>query len=514
VNQPPRTDVAPDGVDLALRLAAIREEQNLPESFSPDVMNAAATAVAAFGAAGLNDRVDLRNLVFETLDPESSTDLDQAFAVSLDGDDVVLHYALADIAVFAPTGGVIEAEALVRGVTVYAPDKRVSLYPPLLSQDAASLLPDGPRPAVVMEVVVSPTGEPTLRNAFRAVIQSQRKRAYETTEPSDLDPLVVELYRRVSLAEVDRGAAKINWAEQEVVHDVESPGGYSLVLRPMRPSEEVNAAMSLAVNIAIAKTMLDHKTGLFRIMPGPDPKQQRGLRRVARALGISWRRNQDLRDLLPELVPGDPRHKKFLLEARRAGRGASYALYDETTPPFHSALASVYAHATAPMRRLADRYVIELVLLLVQGKPISEVERSLTKMPAIMAAADRRSRLAETAVIDLLEAVAMIGRVGQTFDATILEKSAGGVVVQLSDPPVRARANRPENSRLPAGEQPPKIDANKSVNKFGDNKFGDNKFGDNKFGDDDSDDNENELVQVMLTDVDVDQRRVKFVLVE
>jgi VacB/RNase II family 3'-5' exoribonuclease len=489
------------GLNISERLASIRQEQELPERFSSEVLNAAEAAVAAFETAGMAGRVDLRHLDFETLDPESSTDLDQAFAVSSDGNNVILHYALADIAAFAPSGGVIEAEALTRGVTVYAPDQRVPLYPPLLSQDLASLLPAGPRPAVVMEVSISPSGEPTLLNAVRAVIHSRRKRAYETTEPSDLDPLVVELFRRISLAEVERGATKINWAEQEVVRDDGVPGGYSLVLRPMRPSEEVNAAMSLAVNIAIAKVMLENKTGLFRIMPGPDSKQQRGLRRVARALGISWKRDQDLREILPQLDPGDERHKKFLLEARRAGRGASYALFDPASPPFHSALASVYAHATAPMRRLADRYVIELVLLLLNEQPIKELEDSLFQMPGIMAAADRRARFVETAVIDLLEAVAMVGRVGETFDATILEKSSGGVVVQLTDPPVRARASQPKTSSAPPISGEPS-ESQKSAERT-----------DDPPGEDTSDDGKDELVRVRLTDVDVDRRQVKFVIV-
>jgi exoribonuclease R len=479
----------PTAADVTERLAALRHEQHLPDRFSNSVEVAAENAAqTVFSGGPGTQRLDLTDLRFETLDPFASTDLDQAFAISADGEDIVLHYALADIEAFAPRGGVIEQEAWRRGVTVYAPDVRVPLYPAILSQNAASLLPGGPRPAVVFNVQVSPDGEPTLRSVTRAVIRSRTKRAYETTELADLNPLIVELHRRNTAAETRRGATKIDWPEQQVVPDPAAPGGFGLELRPMLPSEEVNASMSLAVNIAVAKVMLEHKTGLFRIMPGPDPVQQKGLRRVARALGIDWRPDADLRSLLPTLDTSLPQHAKFLVEARRAGRGASYAVFDPSTPPWHSALASYYAHATAPMRRLADRYVIELVLALEGSSPsdsLGPVASALAKMPAIMAAADRRARAVESGAIDLLEAVALSGRVGDLFTATILESSAGGFVVQLADPPVRARATVLKSSEA-ATSALARVDSN---------------------GPDSG-----EQVQVRLSSVDLDARRVKFEL--
>jgi exoribonuclease R len=447
------------GLDVASLLAGIRRDQGLPEAFAPEVEEAALGASLQSFADGVETaRNDLTDRNFETLDPATSTDLDQAFAIAADGDDIVLSYALADIGAFAPSGGVIEREAWRRGVTVYAPDQRVSLYPAVLSQGAASLLPDVVRPAVVFDVAVDPNGTPRLISAGRAVIRSRRKRAYETTEPSDLDPLIVELHRRTTAAEARRGATKIDWPEQEVVANQSVPGGFELELRPQRPSEEINAAMSLSVNIAIAMKMLEHHTGLFRIMPGPDPAKQRSLRRVAAALHIRWDPDEELRVLLARLSHSDPHHAKFLLEARRAGRGASYALFDSQSHPFHSALASVYAHATAPMRRLADRYVIELALVL-SNNPTDQSARALLsstlgEMPEIMAMAARRAAAVENGVLDLLEAVSLVGRVGERFAATILEPSTGGFIVQLSEPPVRARAGVEESSGSHGGLGP------------------------------------------------------------
>ncbi len=81
---------------LAAGLADIRHANRVPASFPPAVLAAADEAVRR----PLDERVDLTGLPFVTLDPASSTDLDQAFAIERSGSDVVLRYAIADVAWF------------------------------------------------------------------------------------------------------------------------------------------------------------------------------------------------------------------------------------------------------------------------------------------------------------------------------------------------------------------------------------------------------------------------------
>ena len=123
----------------------------MPAGFPPAVLAAAEEAARRLPGPEHRDRTDRR---FVTLDPASSIDLDQAFAIELAGDDVVLHYAIADVGWFVRPGDALDVEAFERGVTVYLPDRRATLYPPVLSEGAASLLPDVDRPAVVFTVRV------------------------------------------------------------------------------------------------------------------------------------------------------------------------------------------------------------------------------------------------------------------------------------------------------------------------------------------------------------------------
>jgi exoribonuclease R len=171
---------------LTRGLAAIAVEFQIPSAFPAEVMAEANRATAPEQLARLrsdSERADLLHLEFVTLDPASSTDLDQAFALERGIDDtLILHYAIADVAAFVTVGSLIEHEALLRGETIYSPLGRTPQYPEVISEHAASLLPDGPRPAIVLEVSLDNEGMSTLRNTRRCVVQSRAKLAYETVD--------------------------------------------------------------------------------------------------------------------------------------------------------------------------------------------------------------------------------------------------------------------------------------------------------------------------------------------
>src|SRR6266508_6281055 len=188
-------------------LAAIRRQYHVPGEHPPEA-RAAADAAIARGPAG-RPRRDLTDSPFVTLDPASSTDLDQAFHLVADGDDIVLQYAVADVSAWVAGGDPVDAEAWQRGATIYLPDGRARLYPPVLSERAASLLPDGPRPVVLLTVRIDPDGAATLDGAERATVTSRAKLAYETVSDDDFPDgaLVREATKRVDAAENARGAS-------------------------------------------------------------------------------------------------------------------------------------------------------------------------------------------------------------------------------------------------------------------------------------------------------------------
>jgi exoribonuclease R len=104
----------------------------------------------------------------------------------------------------------------------------------------------------------------------------------------------------------------------------------------------------------------------------------------------------------------------------------------------HSALAEEYAHVTAPLRRLADRYATECALAAFAGEPVPGwVRDRLADLPAVMEGAERHAAQIERSAVDRAEARALAGRVGEVFDAVVI----GDGAIQLRDPAVRARCD-------------------------------------------------------------------------
>jgi exoribonuclease R len=419
---------------LGRGLASIRAQFQVPETFPASVMAAAEEASRRVPA----EHADRTDRPFVTLDPSSSTDLDQAFTIERSGADLLLHYAIADVAWFVEDGDPIDREAWRRGTTQYLPDGKAGLYPPVLSEGVASLLPGGPRPAVIFAVRVAPDGGARLDSAERAIIRNRAKLAYDSVRSDDLPPEFAELARRIQGAEAGRGASRVNPPAQEIA--AVGDGRYELLFRPPLESEVRNAALSLATNLAVADLLQANRTGLFRVMAEPDEHAVSRLRHTAQGLGLRWPEQATLAEFERSLSPADPAQATLILAIQRSGQGAGYVPYRAGETPWHAAVAATYAHATAPLRRLADRYVVRAALALANGRAVpAALSEAFEKLPAVMARADALGSQIQRAAIDLAESVILQGREGETFAAIVTEADHRGARIQLCDVPVVAR---------------------------------------------------------------------------
>ncbi len=437
--------VAPSWDELRSRLGVTGD-------FPPEVA-AEADAVARAPRWPDLDRTDIPLL---TVDPEGSRDLDQALAIERGPAGYRVHYAIADVAAFVTAGGAVDAEAHRRGVTVYAPDRNVALHPEVLSTGAASLLPGQDRPALLWTMDLDAGGELVRTDVRRARVRSRRQYAYPEvqgllgsgTAGEDLR-LLAEVGRLRQARAADRGAVHLPTPEQEVAAGAD--GRLHLLFRAPLPCEAWNAEISLLTGMAAARTMLAGGVGLLRTLPPPVPDEVASVRRSALALGVPWPDGVPYAQVISALDPDQPAAAAVLTFAARLLRGAAYAAFDGAPPaqPLHSAVAAPYAHCTAPLRRLADRYVGEVCVALVAGRDVPQWARdALPLLPAEMAGAAHRAQAVERAVVDLAEAVVLAPRAGETFEAVVVEIGESHGVIQLREPAVRARCDGP---RLPLG---------------------------------------------------------------
>jgi exoribonuclease R len=421
--------------------AALRRELKLPDGY-PAAAQADAERAAATPPRPPADRTDI---AFATIDPVTSLDLDQAMCLlRRPGGGYRVHYAIADVASWVQPGSALDEETWRRGQTVYLPDGKVPLHPKVLSEDAASLLPDRARPAVLWTIDLDSGGATVAVTVERALVRSRAKLDYagvqsdvdagRVAEPVALLPEIGKLLTERGLA---RGAINLPIPEQEVEREGD---GWRLSLRAPLPVEEYNAQISLLTGVSAAQVMLGGRLGLLRTMPAPRPEAVAKLRAAAPALGVRWPDGATVGAVIATLDPADPRAAAFLDQAAELMRGAGYAAFDGDPPadPGHGAVAAPYAHVTAPLRRLADRYATEVCLALHAGTEVPGWARdALPKLPAVMAATDRASNAAERGAVDLVEAALLAGRAGEVFEAAVLDVDPG--VVAVDEPPVRAR---------------------------------------------------------------------------
>jgi exoribonuclease R len=375
-----------------------------------------------------DDAIELRHVEFRTIDPAGARDLDQAYAIEETNDGFVVRYAIADVAHFVDPGGAIDAEALRRGVTLYLPDGKAPLHPPVLSEGAASLLPEVDRPAVVYTMEVG--GDARVE---RAIVRSRGQLAYETAT----DPLLQRVGEALEREEEQRGGVALDLPSQEV----EAVGArFVLRNRAVLPIEGWNEQLSLLAGRTAARLMLDGGIGILRTMPPPDDDITEQLRRLASALGVEWHGTYaaTVRGVDRTSVRG----VVFLRNAVRALRGAGYVAFVGEIPNLteHSAVAAAYAHVTAPLRRLADRHANEVVLALCAGQPVPDWARAaLPELPEVMHAATRKASEVERAVVDEVEALLLATCIGAVLTGVVVSVEEDDAVVAIDDPVVVAR---------------------------------------------------------------------------
>jgi len=442
-----RTRVAPStaSAPLAASLAALRRELALPDAF-PAPVEAAARAAARRTAL---PEADLTHVPFLTVDPAGSTDLDQALHLSRTGHGYRLLYAIADVPAFVEPGGAVDAEARHRGQTLYAPDGRIPLHPEVIGDDAASLLPGAVRGAFVWDIALDADGRDTAATVSRARIRSRRQWSYTEAQSAIDDgtaPDELALLRAVGEARIarerERGGASLNTPDEEIVV---RDGAYTLERRAVLPVESWNAQLSLLTGMVAARMMLEARVGILRTMPAPDEEAFRVFRVQTVALGLPWPEGMRYGDYLRGLDPAHPRAAAVLQAATALFRGAGYVVLDGSAPadPMQAAIAAPYAHVTAPLRRLIDRWGLVVCEALCAGRPVPAWAReSLGELPSIMGASSRLAAQLQSGALDRVEAALLSSLVGAERDATVLAVRNGTVLVQLDDPAVTASAPR------------------------------------------------------------------------
>ncbi|MDH3753966.1 MAG: RNB domain-containing ribonuclease [Acidimicrobiia bacterium] len=440
----------------------IRADLEVPDSFPPAVEREA-DEVSRRGPelppdADDRERVDHRGIELVSIDPPGSRDIDQAFSATRTKRGYLVHYAIADLGSFVAPGGAIDRESRERGVTLYSPDERASLHPDAINHGIASLLPGEDRAALMWSIDIDHDGAILAARIERSLVRNREAITYREAQTRLARPdapetlrLLREIGRLREEQERIRHAVSLRLPAQEITATDDT---YELTYDESLPIEGWNAQISLLTGIAAAAIMIEGGTGLLRTLPRPPRDTIAELRAIARGLHIGWDSQVGYAERVRELDPTIPNEAALLSAAARGLRGAGYlAFHDGGLPsrPEHSAIASTYAHVTAPLRRVCDRFANEILLAQVADRrPPSWAVEALDELPEIMGRARNRDGRLERALLDYLEATTLAGREGAVLDAVVTGRRDDAAVVQVLEPAVIAPI---DDDTLPLGER-------------------------------------------------------------
>ena len=301
------------------------------------------------------------------------------------------------------------------------------------------------RRALVWRVRIGTDGEVGEVEVRRASVRSRGAYSYELVQ-SALDAGTADevfgLLRSAGQArealQVQRGGLDLRLPEQTVVAE---SGTYELTYRAPLAVEGWNAQMSLLVGECAARIMLDAGVGVLRTMPPPSPETVDRLRMHARGLGVPWPETVGYAEFVRDLDPTAPDQAALIVQSAKLARGAGYLAF--TTPPSgdvtHGAVAAPYAHVTAPLRRLVDRFANEVTLAACAGtSPPEWATTALDALPKLMGQAGARERAVDKMVVSLAEAVVLAGCIGEQVDGVVVDVGRDHATVQLARPAVVA----------------------------------------------------------------------------
>jgi ribonuclease R len=440
------------GTERAVSLIAIHAH-GIPHVFSAPALAEAEAAKPARRAG----REDWRHLPLVTIDPADAKDHDDAVhAVHDTAPDnrggFILSVAIADVAHYVRPGSALDRQALVRGNSVYFPDRVVPMLPERISNDLCSLRPGEDRAALAVRMIIDADGRKRSHSFHRVLMRSAAKLTYAqvqaavdgwpdaTTGPllaSVLEPLYAA-YRCLKRARDERAPLDLDLPERKIVLSAHNTVDHVVTPDRLDAHRLIEEFMILA-NVAAAETLERARIPLiYRVHDEPDPERVNALREFLRTLDISLPRSGPLRaaefNRILERVKGRDTEKLVNEVVLRTQTQAEYAA--ENYGHFGLNLRR-YAHFTSPIRRYADlivhRGLIRALKLGEGALPLDQDTAALAEISAQISAAERRAMKAERETFDRLLAHFLADRIGATFEGHISGATRAGLFVKLDD---------------------------------------------------------------------------------
>jgi VacB/RNase II family 3'-5' exoribonuclease len=417
---------------------------------------------------------DLRGSLWSSIDNPTSRDLDQIeFAERFPNGDIRILLGIADVDALVARGSAADLHAAQNGMSIYLGVVTFPLFPPEISNDMTSLLPDQDRQAVIIDVTLDERGAVHAASVSKATVRNRAKLNYDSAgawlENKGKAPQLVEntpgladqLHLQFEAAKqfheerIRAGALEFESIEPQPVMAGQNVVGLNLE-RKNRAHDLIENLM-VATNSAIA-TFLESRgfPSIQRVVRTPERWPR--IAALAAEQGTQLPTTPDavaLAEFLARKRRDDPGHFADLsLAIVKLIGAAEYVVIakgQETEGHFGLAVHD-YTHATAPNRRYPDLVTQRLLKAAIASAP---PPYSVDELEEIVAHCNDRAKAArkiERLMRKIIAATFLSGRIGETFDALVTGVSPKGTYVRVNNPPVEGRVVRGE-AGLDVGEK-------------------------------------------------------------
>ncbi|HKV79156.1 MAG TPA: RNB domain-containing ribonuclease [Candidatus Sulfotelmatobacter sp.] len=448
-------DANPSQLDLQATAKEIMQQYG----FEPDFPTSVSTQLANLGQqpqVSPRDVRDMRNLLWSSIDNDTSRDLDQIEVVErASNGDVKVMVGIADVDAFVAKMTPIDQHAARETTTVYTGIRNFPMLPQQLSTGVTSLLENQDRLSIVIEFVVDTGGNLKSSDVYRALVRNKAQLQYnsvgtwlegtaapppkvaESTELQDQLKLQSDVAQKLKSQRFQNGA--LNLQTDEVHPLVLNEQVVDVVKQQKNRATELIEDFMVAANGVVAR-LLQNVSSLRRIVR--TPKRWDRIVQLAATKGEKLPAQPDskaLNDLLLRRKAADPDHFADLSLAviKLIGPGEYVLEPAGETAPGHFGLAvQDYTHSTAPNRRFADVVTQRLIKAMLAGQPNPYSDHELTDIASNCTQKEDAARKVEREMSKRLAAVAMQRRVGETFDAIVTGVTDHGTFVRVLQPHV------------------------------------------------------------------------------
>ncbi len=401
-------------------------------------------------AAAKKARVDLRDVDLLTIDGADARDFDDAVFCEPSGKGWRLLVAIADVAHYVEVKSPLDKEAIVRGTSVYFPDRVVPMLPEALSNGLCSLNPEVDRLCMVCDMRVSQDGKVTRATFVEAVMRSKARLTYSQVNGflSGNDKAIPKaahgpvrnlhaLYKAFAKARGRRGALELDLPQ--IKFELNKDGEIERIrIESRNDAHRLIEECMIAANVEAAKFLKKNRIqALYRVHPKPDPDRFDELRLYLVSLGIKVPHpdhieSRQFNNLLQK-VKDRPDSAAISMQMLRSLTHAEYT--PDNIGHFGLALDS-YAHFTSPIRRYPDLLVHRGIRHIIRGGKPGRYDydrQAMIRLGAITSAHERRAEEATRDVEAWLKCQYMVDRQGEVYDGVVTGVTNFGLFVQLKE---------------------------------------------------------------------------------